>query len=142
MTSMTLAEYLASIHKRRWRPGVLDCGIFMADWVVSLGHADPIADIRGRYRTVAEFDEIITREGGFISCAAARLEQSGLTEVQNPQAGDVLAVQAPYGKGAYRPAGAIAVDHERRAVVTWDKGLVIANSDVLPTLKVWRPNHA
>ena len=132
-----LSEYLASISGRRWRPGVLDCGMFMADWVIRCGFADPISDIRGTYRSAAEFNDIIEREGGFLDCADARLTSVGLRAGVAPQPGDIIAVNAPYASGLRRPTGAIAVDTDRRAVLTLDKGLVIASGNELPILRTW-----
>jgi hypothetical protein len=122
-------------------PGVLDCGTFMADWAVLLGYSDPIRDLRGTYDSERKFMRIIRREGGFVACADARLQRCGFTAVLCPRAGDLLAVLAPYaerrGEIQRRPTGAIAVDGSRRAVVTSDMGLVIAESKTLPTLAAW-----
>jgi hypothetical protein len=62
---MTLSEYLATLARRRWQPGTLDCGVFMADWLVACGHPDPIADVRGSYDSERGFLRILRREGGF-----------------------------------------------------------------------------
>jgi hypothetical protein len=75
-----IADYLASSRKRRWQPGVLDCGVFMADWVVLLTGRDPIADVRGTYTSERQFLRIIRREGGFEASCAARLRAFGFRE--------------------------------------------------------------
>ena len=58
---MTLAEYLRSMNKRRWKPGTLDCGVFMADWVRERMGVDPIADVRGTYDSERQFLRILRR---------------------------------------------------------------------------------
>lgn len=141
----SLADYLASMRGRKWRPGVLDCGVFLADWVLQLAGVDPIADVRGTYSTERQFLRIVRGEGGFEAACAARLGRAGFIEAPWPAAGDVLTVLAPYAvrrdKIQRRATGAIAVDASRRAVVTSDLGLVIAGAGELPTLKVWTFKH-
>jgi uncharacterized protein DUF6950 len=142
--SRSLADYLASLRHLRWKPGVLDCGIFMADWMVSRGARDPIADIRGAYASERQFLRIIRREGGFVGCCAGRLERIGMVETEEARPGDLVAVMAPYaerrGKVQRRPTGAIVVDAGKLAVVTSDMGIVLAGSDALPILKAWTWN--
>lgn len=136
-----LSDYLASMRARRWQPGVLDCGVFMADWVWQITGTDPIADVRGRYESEKQFLRILRREGGFEAAVKRRLEGCGFAEVPKPVAGDIAVVLAPYatrrGKLQRRPTGAIAVDHERRAVITSDLGLVISDYWRLPLLRAY-----
>lgn len=138
---VALSDYLSSMRHRIWKPGVLDCGIFMADWVKIICGIDPIADVRGRYSTEKQFLRIIRREGGFEASCHARLKRSGFVETGLPQTGDILTVLAPYavrsGKVQSRPTGAIAVNEELRAVITSDIGVVIARNDALPMIKAW-----
>lgn len=140
-SSPALADYLASLRARRWQPGVLDCGVFMADWVMALCGRDPIADVRGSYATEKQFLRIVRHEGGFVASCGARLTRVGFVETLQPRAGDLCAVLAPYasrrGKLQRRPTGAICVDAVRRAVVTSDLGIVIAGEAALPLLKAW-----
>lgn len=135
---MTLAEYLHSVASLRWKAGTLDCSVFMADWVRELTGRDPIADVRGKYTTDKQMWKIVRSEGGFEAACAARLSAVGMRETNNPQPGDVVMVNAPYakrrGKIQSRPTGAIAVDGNKRAVMTSDMGLVVAP---LPLLKAW-----
>ena len=141
MNEPSLAEYLAGLRQRRWQPGVLDCGVFMADWVVQFCGRDPIADVRGTYATERQFLRIVRREGGFQAACAERLARVGFREAATPRAGDLMAVLAPFaqrrGKILRRPTGAITVNEAMRAVITSDLGVVIADAAVLPTLKAW-----
>lgn len=142
--SRSLAVYLASLRWRKWKPGALDCGIFMSDWMVSRGAPDPMADIRGTYDSERKFLRILRREGGFVNCCSARFGRIGMTETMSPKIGDLVAVTAPYaergGKIKRRPTGAIAISENMRVVATPDMGIVVVTSDHLPTLKAWTWN--
>jgi hypothetical protein len=136
-----LADYLASLRNRKWRPGILDCGVFMADWAEQVCGADPIADVRGTYATEKQFLRIARSEGGFERACAARLARIGMVETSRPLRGDLMTVLAPYaerhGKIQRRATGAICVSDEMRAVVTSDLGVVIAGNEALPMLRAW-----
>lgn len=136
-----LKRYFAELGRRRWQPGVLDCATLVADWAMLRGLADPIADLRGRYGNERQFMRIIRREGGLRACSAARLAAIGMVEASAPQRGDILLVEAPYavrrGQVQRRPTCAIAADADVRAVITSDRGLVLARESMLPTLAVW-----
>jgi len=138
---MTLADYLASLSRRRWQPGVLDCGVFMADWAVVCGRPDPIADVRGSYSSERAFLRILRREGGFQASCAARLARIGAVAAISPSAGDFAVVLAPYavkgGRIMRRPTGALCVSATRRAVITSDLGVVIAGETELPLVAAW-----
>lgn len=137
---MTLQDYFASALRRHWSPGTWDCSTFMADWVVSVCGRDPIADVRGTYFSEREFQRIVAREGGFIEACHARLTAVGLRSTETPQAGDIVAVDAPYSAGGgirRRPTGAICAAPRCYAVVTSDMGLVMDSDDRLPMLKAW-----
>jgi Domain of unknown function (DUF6950) len=138
---LALPDYLASLRLKRWQPGVLDCGVFMADWVREITGRDPIADVRGCYATERQFLRILRREGGFAASCVARLKAVGFRETATPGAGDLALVLAPYairrGKTQRRPTGAICVAADRFAVVTSDLGLVIAGRDQLPPLQAF-----
>lgn len=138
---LTLADYLGSLSKRRWQPGVLDCGVFMADWVAIVSGKDPIADVRGTYSSEEEFDAILARENGFVRSCADRLRRVGFVRTRQPAAGDIAVVMAPYGaRGSEivkRPTGAICVTEKLRAVITSDMGVVIAGVDRLPTIRAF-----
>jgi Domain of unknown function (DUF6950) len=143
--SEALSDYLASLRGRRWQIGALDCGVFMADWVLRLTGRDPIADVRGRYRSQHQLLAILRREGGFERSCAKRLAAVGFVATDQPGAGDIVAVLAPYamrrGKLQRRPAGGICVAADLTAVVTSDIGVVIAGRQRLPRLGAWTCDH-
>ncbi|WP_416194004.1 DUF6950 family protein [Nitrobacter sp. TKz-YC01] len=137
---MTLTDYFASVLRRRWSPGTWDCSTFMADWVVNVCGRDPIADVRGTYSSEREFQRIVAREGGFIAACHSRLTAVGMRSTETPEAGDIVAVDAPYSVGGEirrRPTGAICAAPRCHAVVTSDMGLVMDSDDRLPMLRAW-----
>lgn len=137
----SLADYLASIACRPFKPGSLDCCIFMADWILRVTGRDPIADQRGNYSTELEYRRLLDAEGGFVAACHARALAVGLHETDKPKAGDVMLVNAPVavrnGKSVRFPTGSICVSETMRAVVTSDCGLVIAGEEHLPLVKAW-----
>jgi hypothetical protein len=138
---LTLPDYLDEVARRPFKPGSLDCAIFMADWIMRVTGRDPIADKRGAYSTADQYRELLKAEGGIVKACHARALATGLHETDNPKAGDPMLVNAPIEVGERRviriPVGAICVSDAMRAVVTIDRGLVIAGADVLPTIRAW-----
>lgn len=136
-----LKTYLSSLAGRRWRPGALDCGVFMADWVRLVRGVDPIADVRGSYATERGFKRILRREGGFARSCAVRLAAVGYAPTLTPAAGDIAVVLAPYavreGRVLRRPTGAICVSTQMCAVMTSDLGVVIADNSLLPLIRAY-----
>lgn len=136
-----LADYLRLIAARPFKPGSLDCCIFMADWIFRVTGKDPIADRRGSYSTEREYRQLLRAEGGFVAACGARALAAGLHETEAPKAGDVLLVDAPVAVRSGRvirfPTGSICVSERMRSVVSSDCGLVIAGIDALPTVKAW-----
>lgn len=135
--------YLGSLANRRWEPGVMDCGVFMADWVRIASGIDPIADVRGSYSSVEEFDRILDREGGFVKSCSLRMRRSGWVRTMTSEVGYVAIVMAPFMFGpeqgiVSRPTGAICVSTHLRAVMTSDMGVVIAGHDKLPLVRAFR----
>jgi hypothetical protein len=136
-----LADYLAAVARRPFRPGALDCCVFMADWILAVTGCDPIADRRGTYSSNREYRKMLREEGGFVTACAARAAAIGLRETDEPKAGDPMLVSAPiavrHGKILRFPTGSICVSESMRAVISADRGLVIARDDLLPTVKAW-----
>lgn len=125
-----LAVYLSEVSGQKFSPGKMDCAILMSDWLVRCGLADPIADLRGNYRSERDYLKIWAREGGFIACCTTRLERIGMVKTDQPRAGDVSIALTPH------PVGAICLDNDMRAVIS-DGGLVIAQSRFVKSLIAW-----
>jgi hypothetical protein len=109
----------------------------MADWLMSLGYPDPMADRRGTYSDKLTFRRMLKSEGGIVVSCSKRFAAIGLS-VRIPKSGDVALVLTPFairhGRVLSRPAGAIAVSEKAAAVVTPDAGLVISR---FPIVKAW-----
>lgn len=138
-----LAQYLASVARRSWGYGHLDCCTFMADWLMRRGLPDPMPDRRGTYATKQEYRAAIRSEGGIIASCRARFSKVGLVETDSPDAGDVALVLAPFatrrsGQIVMAPVGAICTRSDWCAVVTPDAGLV----EFQPRfVAAWRVGH-
>lgn len=136
-----LADYLASISRRRWEIGSFDCSTFVADWLRQSGFDDPMADLRGTYRIKREYLALIRREGGFVAMVSKRMASIGFKETIAPIDGDPVIVNAPFkikrGRILRHAVGAICVGGNRRAVVTSDMGLLITDVVNLPDIKAW-----
>lgn len=129
-----LAAYLDRVAGRDCAYGVHDCATLMADWLVARGYPDAMPDRRGTYASEAEYRAAIRSEGGMIAACRQRFTRVGLAAVERPAAGDVALVLAPNARGLRVPAGAIAMDEGRLALLSWPRGVVVA---VLPVLAAW-----
>jgi hypothetical protein len=134
-----LSQYLADVSRGKWGYGALDCCTFMADWLMRLGFADPMADRRGTYATHREYRAPFRAEGGILGSCKLRFGALGLSETGEPDTGAVALVMAPYaikksGKIVRFPTGAICTRRDRFAVVTSDKGLVVSP---FPLVAAW-----
>ncbi|WP_417726172.1 DUF6950 family protein [Roseovarius sp.] len=58
-----LRQFLDARRGTAFRPGLLDCALFAADWIVELTGVDPAADWRGRYRTIEEGRALLAADG-------------------------------------------------------------------------------
>ncbi|MBD9635973.1 hypothetical protein IB277_06650 [Ensifer sp. ENS07] len=70
----TLAEFLRAYGEKPWRPGQVDCCMFLAAWAIWLGHTDPAAHLRGSYDCEEGFRSIVDKSGSMTvlvgSCAS------------------------------------------------------------------------
>lgn len=134
-----LADYLAGLAHTRFAYGSCDCATLMANWLVRLGYADPMADRRGSYCKIEEYLEAVASEGGFKKSCRNRFASIGLIRTRSPAAGDVALVLAPIGiregKIDKTATGALCVTETMRAVMTGDMGIVVAP---LPTIRAWK----
>ncbi|ULL01717.1 hypothetical protein FJV43_03580 [Bradyrhizobium sp. I71] len=131
---MQLAIYLERVAGRDCAYGVHDCATLMADWLIARGYPDAMPDRRGTYATEAEYRAAIRSEGGMVAACRKRFARVGLAGVAQPAAGDVALVLAPNARGLRVPAGAIAMDRGRVALLSWPRGVVVAT---LPVLAAW-----
>jgi hypothetical protein len=85
----TLAEFLAAYSEKPWRPGNVDCCLFLAAWAVWLGHSDPAQHLRGSYDTEEGFRAIIEREGSVSALVTSCIAAIGGKKLQRPVCGAV-----------------------------------------------------
>ncbi|WP_311273544.1 MULTISPECIES: DUF6950 family protein [unclassified Rhizobium] len=79
----TLREFFRAHGQQPWKPGEVDCCLFLASWALWLGHPDPAPHLRGTYDCDDGFRAIIRAAGGVVPvverCAglirAKRLQQ-------------------------------------------------------------------
>lgn len=92
----------------RFAWGDRDCITFPADWVVEICGYDPMADLRGRYDSLATCQRLTGFLIDPLRVVAPRME--GLAEIVSSAVarGDVGVVLMPFG-GVLQPHGAIAL---------------------------------
>lgn len=79
MNRRILAEHIRAASGRPFSWGADDCSTFVADALVAMGKADPMADIRGRYTTAKELKDIMP--SGLLSAMTMRAERLGWWEI-------------------------------------------------------------
>lgn len=85
-----LDQFLEDMARQPFVDGERDCALTVADWVVlATGCADPVAHLRGRYRTPIGRARILNRLGGLEAVMATAAEHAGLSEAATPKRGDV-----------------------------------------------------
>lgn len=92
VSSPLLHSFVAEHEKKAWSPGSVDCCLFIADWAIWLGHSDPAAHLRGRYRTEDGFRAIIDRDGGLVNIVGSCASAIDGKRVQQPQRGDIAVI--------------------------------------------------
>jgi hypothetical protein len=91
-----LTAYLRACAGKRFAYGELDCGLFLADWIELVRGFDPAADLRGRYRRLADVPGI-DRLGGLLTVLSDLARASGLRTTRKPVAGDVALIAIAEG---------------------------------------------
>lgn len=128
---MELSDYLAAAARRPWEWGEHDCCTFMAGWVISRGHSDPMAFMRGRYDSERSALRRIVSNGGLVELAKTGM--ASIPKVGIPQAGDVGVIERPTADGLNQ---ACAIYGGERWVTLAAGG--IDSAPAVP-LAVWRP---
>lgn len=91
---MSLADYLLAQARVGWETGERDCCTFPADWSLTWGRGDPMAEWRGRYRTDEEAQALIADAGGLERLWDRGLSAIGAREALEPAEGDVGVIVA------------------------------------------------
>lgn len=129
MRRKSVEAFIAAERGRRFRPGARDCGLLLADWSVYLTGRDPAADLRGRYRSMAEASELIRREGGFVAMLERRLAWPRLARAIDGAAACCVAPGQEMAFGALR-LGDFWISRAPR-------GVVMMRDDQCRALRIW-----
>lgn len=86
---MTLREHIHNGASRPMEPGVCDCSLWVADWVLTRTGVDPMLSFRGTYRTEAGALATAMRNGGVAVAANNAFSDMGLKRTKAPKSGDV-----------------------------------------------------
>ncbi len=85
----TLEEFLAAYREKPWRPGQVDCCLFLAAWAIWLGHRDPAEHLRETYDSEEGFNAIIERAGSVPSLVGSCVTAIGGKRIQRPLPGAI-----------------------------------------------------
>lgn len=72
-----------------WRPGEVDCCLFLASWAMWLGHQDPAPHLRGTYDSDDGFRDIIHGVGGVVPLVERCAGLIGGKRMQQPVCGSI-----------------------------------------------------
>lgn len=128
-----LGEWLAAQAGRRREAGVWDCCCMPAEWAIECGHPDPMARGRGTYASDEEAEERIAEAGGLSNLFAMAMEDAGIREVSEPEAGDIGVIRI-----GDEEAGAIFTGR-RWAFVPKGRGFAFSSIDPALVVRIWRP---
>lgn len=135
---MQLSDYLDASFRRPWNDETHNCALFIADWVWLRTGRDPAADLRGLFRTEADWRAILEREGGLGAVVARRAEAHGLARTASAAAGDIGLPVVPALDAAGRPEPAVTcairTGSGKWAMVT-ARGLVVLRAET--TVAAW-----
>lgn len=77
--------------------GVVDCSLWVCDWIAAERGHDPAVHLRSTYDDGASCSRLLTREGGLVALASRLADDSGLPETPNPVTGDVGVIETRLG---------------------------------------------
>ena len=121
-----IGEYIKAASAKQFDWGTHDCSTFCADWRVSLGHDDPMADIRGRYHDEASGLGLIYDGGGLLKLWSDRMPPHD----KNPIAGAVAVV-------GLRGEELMALYSGERWIFLMDSGIRALNLPSDKILRIW-----
>lgn len=90
----TLYSFFAAHERRLWRPGHVDCCMFLASWALWLGHRDPVEHLRGTYSTDDGFRAIVASAGGVVPVVEQCVSQINGKRIQRPFCGAIGVIGA------------------------------------------------
>jgi len=127
---VTLGEYLKA-PRPVWDWQAQDCCRWVARWVVSQGHPDPMDHIGHRYSTQLGALRLIRRGGGLVTLWSKGMTGAGLAAVTEPAMGAVAVLSVPTDDGTDEACG---IWTGERWGMLHERGLVFG---VGTPLKIW-----
>jgi hypothetical protein len=112
-TAAELRKFLRDSSARKFDWVTCNCGFWVCEWIEMMTGEDPVADTRGRFKTVSGFVRHVASSGGNEEFSRQVAKRARLVETDAPIFGDVGLVAT--GDGATM---AIKVDAERWACKT------------------------
>ncbi|WP_376776737.1 DUF6950 family protein [Rhizobium laguerreae] len=89
-----LAAFVADNSSIPWRPGTVDCCMFLASWAMWIGHPDPAGHLRGTYDDDDGFRRIIAAAGGVVPVVESCISSIGGVRIAAPSLGAVAVIGA------------------------------------------------
>lgn len=80
LTPTAVMAEVEKIMSPHWRWGLLDCTTAASDVFAALHGIDPMAPVRGKYRSAVEAYRLIEAWGGMMAMGSALAHLAGLTE--------------------------------------------------------------
>jgi hypothetical protein len=124
-----LHAFLRDLARRPAVLGDLDCCLAIADWVLVSRGFDPAPEYRGAYRTAAEYEALLRRDGGILRLIDRLAKRVGAERVKPPQAGDFAVVKAegkcwgairtPSGRWAIKANDGVIMSDKPRLIAAW-----------------------
>lgn len=78
--------------ERPWQWGVMDCALWLAEWLILNGYDDPAFDLRGAYSDEASCLALLAERGGLLAVVTACAARAGLQEIDKPEHGCVAVI--------------------------------------------------
>jgi hypothetical protein len=94
-----LGAFLDQAARTPFAWGKRDCCLWLADWLIELGHPDTAAHLRGRYATAYGCARLVKRGGGLVAVVEDCVSRAGLPRTTAPKAGDIGVVTAETERG-------------------------------------------
>jgi hypothetical protein len=129
-----LGAYLTLAMRTPWAWSTHDCCTFIANWSIERGRSDPMAFIRGHYRTERGALKAIKRGGGLLKLVSRGMASAGVPRVDDgPEPGDVAVIEI---KTEDRLNEACAIWTGHRWAALGVRGITCGPAHALA---VWRP---
>lgn len=89
VSDQTLSAFLDAYREKPWRPGHVDCCLFLASWAIWLGYRDPAEHLRGTYDSEDGFRLHIKQAGSVVSLVGFCAARINAKRLQRPACGSI-----------------------------------------------------